>query len=83
MKFITQNQVARAFEAASQITAEPAAGTTPGWVSVSSDAPIRSMVRSSSLRACGFDRVCTATPDDPVPPVNVGPLTSTDDPASP
>lgn len=57
----------RSFDASCQITNEPADGETPGWVSVSSDAPIRSMVRSSSLHACGVERVCRATPDNPDP----------------
>lgn len=59
--------VVRAFEAASTITNEPAVDTTAGWVSVSSDGAIRSMVRSASLRACGYERVCAATPDNPDP----------------
>ena len=57
----------RAFESVSQITNEPAENERAGWVSVSSDAFIKSMVRSSSLRACGVDRVCAASPDNPDP----------------
>ena len=69
MKFTQEPErpIVRAFEAAGQITNEPATNQTPGWVSVSSDAPIRSLVRSASLRACGVERVCTATPDNPDP----------------
>ena len=74
MKFTTENKTAepaapvtRAFEAAATLTNEPASGATPGWVSVSSDGAILSMVRSASLRACGFERACTATPDNPDP----------------
>jgi hypothetical protein len=59
--------VTRAFETTVQLTNEPADGATPGWVSVSSNAGIRSMVRSSSLMAVNYERVCSATPDNPDP----------------
>ena len=62
-----EKRITRAFETACEMKHEPADGTTHGWVSVCSDAPIRSMVRSSSLRAVGYERTCEATPDDPSP----------------
>lgn len=71
MKFTTEKPAApsavRAFETQAELTNEPAAASTPGWVSVSSDAPIRSMVRSASLAACGVKRLVEPTPDNPDP----------------
>lgn len=63
----TPAPVSRAFAADATITNEPASGATPGWVSISSDLPVRSMVRSASLAAVGYSRTCTPTPDDPCP----------------
>lgn len=59
MKFIAEKPaepatVSRAFVAQSQITQEPATGETPVWVSVSSDAPIVSLIKCSHLRAAGY-----------------------------
>jgi hypothetical protein len=71
MKFTTQAEtkpVCRAFSTQAELTNEPPhADATHGWVSVSSDLPVRSMVRSASLRSCGYERTCTATPDNPDP----------------